>query len=121
MPGPRRKRSTRTQKPSFEIVHGGVGETQTGWVYRSDAEPKRTDGEPVQPLWPALRPLDQQRWEPVEPDEPRGEYRLAAPDAPSPAVGMIEAGLMVMTFPVAMTAAMMIAPVLWMLGASRRK
>ena len=109
-PRQRKPRSTKKTKPSFEVVRGAYEETQTGWVFKSDAEPAVGERPEAAPVWRPAEP-------PVVPQSHYASesYRLAT----SPAE-WIEAGLLLMTLPVAFTTAMMVAPVMWMLGSRRR-
>jgi hypothetical protein len=80
-------------------------------VYRSDAVVPQPDPGRVIPMG-AVRP-----WTATSSSGRRAEAPAAA--APS-SRGWFETGLYVMTLPVAITAAMMFAPLAWMLASRRR-
>lgn len=82
------------------MSRGAFEESQTGWVYRSDSEPAFAT--------PA-------EWTPPDPVLPEHAWpeRQPAPSAPR---GWIESGLCLMALPVAITAGLMLAPLVWMFG-----
>ena len=123
---PTKPRSSRNAKPSFEIVHGAFEEAQTGWVYRSDAEPALAEPVLAEPALaqPALvePPPPERVWAPpaATPASRTADYVRYASDQPPSARSWLETGLLMMTVPVAISAAVMFAPVIWMLSPRRR-
>ncbi len=88
-------------------MRGAFEETQTGWVYRSDAAPRRQDAPGIDSAWTGPAAVGGERF-PREDEEP------------SAAGGWIEAGLFMMALPFAFTAGLMlapmVAPMVWIFG-----
>lgn len=111
-----RPRSTRS-KPSFEVVRGAYEDNQTGWVYRSDAAPVEPR---IKPVWPAPEPVDHAWTPPAEHAVPRERFSPEHAAQSSSSRGWLETSLLIMALPMAVTAGMMLAPMIWMFAPRRR-
>lgn len=115
-----RPRSTRNAKPSFEVVRGAFEETQTGWVYRSDARAEAIEPPRIKPVWPAPEPVDHAWSARHGHAAPREHFSPEHATPASSSRGWIETSLLLMALPMAITAGMMLAPMIWMCAPRRR-
>jgi hypothetical protein len=125
------KRASKKTGPSFDVARDPIAGTQSGWVYRSDAQPNR-DQLPAPPARDAERaalhdaaaatvapvPVPAARAQrPVHRDDSRFQ-----PDAPPPPRrGWLATGIYLMALPMTLGMTLMFAPVSWMLGARTKR
>lgn len=95
---------TKKPKPSFDVARDPIGETKSGWVYRS--APEETPPVVTAEL---LHPADYML-------EPAGS--LSAPPEPP---GWVSTGLLLMMLPITVGVSVMLAPVSWMLSGRTRR
>jgi len=108
-------RPSKKPKPTFDVAREPIGETKSGWVYRSESLHTATRREAV--IVPEV--LDAP--EPHESLRPR-EFRFQ-PSAPLPPAerSWLAIGVYLMVLPVSIGMSIMFAPVTWMLGSRSRR
>ncbi len=127
------KRASKKAAPSFDVARDPIAGAQSGWVYRSDAQPSR-DPSPEPPARDAERaalhdaaaatvalvpvPVPAARAQrPVHGSDSRFQ-----PDAPPPPRrGWLATGIYLMALPMTLGMTLMFAPVSWMLGARSKR
>ena len=90
--------ASKKAKPSFDVARAPLADSRSGWVYRSDAPP----------LPRSAPPREKPRFEPAEVPQP-------------PTRGWMASGLYWMALPMAVGMTLMLAPVVWILGARSRR
>ncbi|HWF85668.1 MAG TPA: hypothetical protein VG222_12510 [Vicinamibacterales bacterium] len=123
------KRASKKAAPSFDVARDPIAGTQSGWVYRSDAQPSSAPS-----LGPAAHEAERDALHdaaasPVAPvpaaRAPRsvpGNDSRFQPDAPPPLRrGWLATGIYLMALPMTLGMTLMFAPVSWMLGARSKR
>jgi hypothetical protein len=108
-------RRSKKSKPTFDVAREPIGETKSGWVYRSESVHTPTLRETV--IVPEVLEASASR-DILQPRAAR--FQPAAPLPPAER-SWLTTGIYLMVLPVSIGMSIMFAPVTWMLGSRSRR